>query len=77
VTAVLDEPDAHLEDALEDLDFEDLFDDELDGTEDDPARHDAGHLHTWCRGLVHNTPLRRWSANYLQLVTFRIGNHRS
>ncbi|MGB3444694.1 MAG: hypothetical protein WBA97_38650 [Actinophytocola sp.] len=35
----LDEPDAHLEDALlEDLDFEDLFDDEMDGIEDDPAR---------------------------------------
>jgi hypothetical protein len=38
----LDEPDIHLEDALlEDLDFEYLFDDEMDGIEDDPARQAA------------------------------------
>jgi hypothetical protein len=38
----LDEPDIHLEDALlEDFDFEYLFDDEMDGIEDDPARQAA------------------------------------
>lgn len=37
--AELVEPDANLDDALlEDLDFEDLFDEEMDGIEDDPAR---------------------------------------
>lgn len=38
----LDEPEVHLEDALlEDVDFESLFDDDMDGIEDDPARQAA------------------------------------
>jgi hypothetical protein len=40
--AGLDEPELHLEDAwLDDLDFEYLFDDEMDGIENDPARQAA------------------------------------
>jgi hypothetical protein len=43
--AELDETEVHLEEALlEDLDFESLFDDDMDGIEDDPARQAAWGL---------------------------------